>query len=190
MQKRNLFPTRIGITGSPGTGKKSVARELAKITGLEVLLINNFVIKHGLGVWRGEEYLVDFRSARRKIDTRGRIVCGHLLPYLVPNSKMDFVAVLRCSPRVLKRRYLVRRYSSKKTIENLEAEMIGVIAEKAISVYKEKVGEFDTTKTREPIRVAKRIVETILGDRPASIGGFDWLSSQFSPRALIESLRD
>ena len=189
LQKRRSLPARIGITGIPGTGKKSVGRELAKISGLDLLLINNFMIEHGLGVWRRDEYLVDLPKARGKINTQGKIVCGHLLPYLVPNSKLDFVVVLRCSPKVLRKRYLERNYPPKKIIENLEGEMIGVIAEKAISIYgKDKVAEFDTTRTRDPRLVAKRIIETIQGERPPSLGKFDWLSSQHTPQALKESL--
>ncbi|MGA2875177.1 MAG: AAA family ATPase [Nitrososphaerales archaeon] len=190
MRKPRSLPTRIGITGSPGTGKKSVGGELAKISGMDLLLINNFLIENKLGVWRGEEYCIDLRRARGKIDTRGKVVCGHLLPYLVSSSKLDFVAVLRCSPKVLKGRYLVRNYSPKKITENLEAEMIGVTAEKAISVYgKKKVGEFDTTRTKDPRTVAKRIFETIIGSRPSSLGKLDWLSRQ-SPHSLRESLHD
>ena len=146
--------------------------ELAKISGLNLLLINDFAIKHRLGFRRNKEFVVDLRKAREKIDTDGRIICGHLLPYIVPSSKLDFVVVLRCSPDTLKKRYLKRGYSGRKITENLEAEMIGVIAEKAMSVYGlEKLIEFDTSRTRAPKRVAIRIFETIQGDKSSLLSG-------------------
>jgi adenylate kinase len=183
------FPTRIGITGSPGTGKKSVGIALAKITGLDLLLINDFAIEFHLGVWQGKDFLVNLAAVRKRIDTRGRIVSGHLLPYLVPDSKIDFVVVLRCSPRTLRKRYLERNYSSEKIIENLEAEMIGVVAEKAMSVYRhEKLVELDTTKVANPKNAAKMILETIQGQRALSFGKVDWLATQRSASALLRTL--
>jgi len=188
LKKSRIFPTRIGITGSPGTGKKSVAIELAKISGLNLLLVNDFAIKHGLGAMRDKEFVVDLERARRAIDTDGRIICGHLLPYIVPKSKLDFVVVLRCSPVVLKKRYAKRGYSPEKISENLEAEMIGVISEKALSVYgSKKLIEFNTTRTRLPVRVAKRVFEMMKGDSAPTFGRVDWLSSQRSHGALIKS---
>ncbi|MHB1867494.1 MAG: adenylate kinase family protein [Nitrososphaerales archaeon] len=188
LKKSRIFPTRIGITGSPGTGKKSVAIELAKISGLNLLLINDFAIKHRFGVLRNEEFVVDLRRARKAIDTDGRIICGHLLPYIVPKSELDFVVVLRCSPNVLKKRYRKRGYSPEKINENLEAEMIGVIAEKAMTVYgSKKLIEFNTTRTRVPGRVAKRVLEIMKGDGAPTFGKVDWLYSQRSHMALIKS---
>lgn len=186
--KNQVIPTRIGITGSPGTGKKTIARELAKITGLELVHINDFAIEHSLGIWCGKEFYVDLGRTKKRIDTKRRIICGHLLPYLVPDSKIDFVIVLRCSPKILRRRYVARKYSSEKIVENLEAEMIGVISEKAMSVYsKKKLIEVDTTRTKNPANVARRILRTIETHREGSFGRVDWLS-QRSARALIESL--
>jgi len=188
LKKNRIFPARIGITGSPGTGKKSVAIELAKLSGLNLLLINEFVMKHRLGAMRNKEFVVDLERARRAIDTNGRIICGHLLPYIVPKSELDFVVVLRCSPDVLKKRYARRGYSQEKINENLEAEMIGVIAEKAMSVYgSKKLIEFNTTRTRVPGRVSKRVFEIMKGDSPPTFGRVDWLSSQRSRGALIKS---
>lgn len=183
------IPTRIGVTGSPGTGKKTVGRELAKITGFELLLFKDFAMRNGLGAWKGNEYLVDVGKASNKVDTRRKIVCGHLLPYVITDSKIDVVVVLRCAPKVLLERYRKRKYTSSKILENIEAEMIGVVSERASRVYtRKKLMEFDTTRSRNPKTLAKRILQTIQGRIPSSFGRIDWLSSRYSAQTMIESL--
>lgn len=177
--------TRIGITGSPATGKKSVGLELAKITGLKFVSVNEFAINGGFGGWVGDEFVVDIRRLRGRIDTKNKIVVGHLLPYVVPRSKLDFVAILRCSPLVLKRRYKRRGYSQSKTIENLEAEMIGDVASASLSAYGiHKLAEIDMTRIRSPSGVANRILDMSIGVKPRSFGKVDWLSNIHSATKL------
>jgi adenylate kinase len=190
-RKKHLGPnSSIGITGSPGTGKKTVGLVLARMTGLEFLSINDFAIAHSYGHWQRSEFIVDLRKTRDSINTRGKIVCGHLLPYLIPKSKLDFVAVLRCAPRELAKRYLSRKYSKQKTKENLESELIGVIAAETVLVYGlEKTAEFDTSRTK-PKSVAKKILETVRGERKRCFGEIDWMASLASFRAFLESLHD
>ena len=165
--ERGLFAgKRIGITGSPGTGKKSVGKKLAELTGLKFVSINDFAIKNHFAIRVRSEYVVDLRKLRDKIETRDRIVVGHLLPYLISDRDLDLIVVLRCSPRVLRTRYESRRYSEKKIIENIEAELIGLIADKAAEVYScDKLAEFDTSKTT-PETIGRRIVSIIKGRRP------------------------
>ena len=191
MTRKDLGPnSSIGVTGSPGTGKKTVGLALAHMTGLEFLSINDFAIAHKYGFWRRSEFIVDLRKTRDSINTEGKIVCGHLLPFLIPKSRVDFVAVLRCSPRELARRYLSRKYSKQKSRENLEAELIGVVAAKAALVYGlEKTAEFDTSRTK-PGSVAKKILETMTGGRKRHFGEIDWMASRASFRRFLESIQD
>jgi adenylate kinase len=179
------FQSRIGITGSPGTGKKSIGVELARLTGLDLLLINDFAIRKKFGIFEEGEFIVDLNKLGRTIDTRNKIVCGHLLPYLIPRSKIDFVAVLRCSPATLRKRYLKREYNESKISENLEAEMIGVIAAKSLQVYGlRKLAEFDTSRSN-PASVARRILASIRGKTARQFGKIDWLASQYSSHEVL-----
>ena len=179
LRKDYHIPSKIGITGSPGTGKKTVGRALAEMTGREFLSINDYAIAHKFGAFKDKEFEVDLRRTRGSIDTRGKIVCGHLLPYVLQSSSLDFVAVLRCSPGVLRKRYLARDYPRSKIAENLQAEFIGVVAAEALSVYgRRKLAEFDTTRTKNPRTVAKRILETMRKNSLARFGHIDWMTSQ------------
>ncbi|MGI0090162.1 MAG: adenylate kinase family protein [Nitrososphaerales archaeon] len=186
-----IFPNSIGITGSPATGKKTIGHELSNITGLEFLSLNDFAIVNRLGTQsQGDrEFIVDIPRLRKQIMaiTKGKIVSGHLLPYVVPGSKLDFVAVLRCSPAVLCKRYMKRNYPPNKLRENLEAEMIGVIAGESLRVYgKQKLAEFDTTRTKNPQTIAKRILHAISEKGGRSFGYIDWLTS--STPAMLERM--
>jgi adenylate kinase len=168
--------TRIGITGSPATGKKTVGAFLSKELGLEIISINEYALTHKLGVWKKGEFEVDTESLKGKILTKDRIVVGHLLPYVIPKRDLDFVAILRCSPLVLMKRYLERAYSEPKIEENLEAEALDIIAQKALDVFgREKVSEFDTT-SKKSSSVAYEIVETLAGRRKYSFSKIGWLN--------------
>ena len=174
----------IGITGSPGTGKKTVGKELAKLLDYDLILLNDLAIEHGKGKWAGSTFQVDTRKlAKMNIKTKGAIVVGHLLPFVVQRNKIDFVAVLRCSPFTLKQRYSKRRYSKKKVAQNIEAELLDLVSFSSLQVFgRKKIAEFDTTETR-PDLVAKKIVQTINGTRARHYGLNTWsnkaaLSSQ------------
>ncbi len=168
---------RIGITGSPATGKKSVGRVLARQLSLEFVSLNDLAIKNNLGEWDkdGKEFLVDVDRLRGiRINTKGKVVCGHLLPYVIPASKLDFVAILRSSPVVLRRRYRSRGYPEQKSRENLEAELLDIISFDSLRKYgKKKVGEFDTSWKKSEL-VATAIVQTVLGRRSAHFGIEKW----------------
>ena len=174
-KKTKIIAKRIGITGTPGTGKKSVGIEFSKLTGFEFVSINELAIKNKAGRWRKREYVVQPSKLRGKIDTEGKVVCGHLLPYVVPARDIDFVAILRCSPLVLRKRFVERSYPSKKVRENLESELLDLISLKSLEVYgRNKVFEFDTTRIKNPKTVARRIVETLRGERKRQFGLATW----------------
>src|ERR1700730_4183219 len=87
------FPQRIGITGSPGTGKKTIGQELAKKLGLEFFSINDHAIAEKWGNWNLNEFEVDQKKVSGEIPTKNRVIAGHLLPYIVPNKHLDWVFI-------------------------------------------------------------------------------------------------
>ena len=188
LSSKKLAELRIGITGSPGTGKKSIGAELAKVSGKPLVSINEYAVAHGYGSQETNEFEVDESRLKGKIPTKNSIVVGHLLPYLVRGNQLDFVAVLRCSPSVLKKRLASRGYSDEKVDENVEAEVLGVISYKTLQTFRSsKVAEFDTTRTK-PKAAAMMILDTIIGKSPMRFGAIDWLSGAESPRSLMRVL--
>jgi adenylate kinase len=167
--------TRIGITGSPGTGKKSVGKVLARLLGLHFLSLSDYAVEKKFGKWLGREYLVDPSKIRRaRIKTLNTVVTGHLLPYVLHRKDLDFVAVLRCSPEVLKVRYRKRHYSESKSLENLLAEALDIISFEALKTFgPKKVAEFDTSHKSASLS-AKAIVQTMRGKKRRSYGKVKW----------------
>jgi adenylate kinase len=167
---------RVGLTGSPGTGKKTVGRILSKFSGLEFVSINDFAIENEFAKHLGIEYVVDTRKLKGKIKTKDRIIAGHLLPYVVPNKDLDRVFVLRCSPRKLRERYLERGYPEEKIVENLEGEFIGLISSECAKIYTlNKIAEFDTTRVK-PETVARRALDVVKGKATPTFGTIDWIA--------------
>jgi len=166
---------RIGITGSPATGKKTLGKILAERLGEEYVSINEFAIKNHFAKRKNNEYIINVSRLRGKIGTNGKIVAGHLLSYVVPEKDLDLVIVLRCSPLLLRNRYQSRRYSENKIRENIEAEMIGLISAECARVYgAKKIAEFDTSKLK-PETIARRTLDIIKGRTKSSFGSIDWL---------------
>jgi adenylate kinase len=136
---------RIIITGSPGTGKSTIAATLSKKLDVELIDIKKIVNQKKLCGKNHEVDLKALHSALRPFLTqKNYIVEGHLACEI--KIPADFVLVLRTDPFVLKKRLNKRRYSKEKIIENLMAEMLDYCTQRVEKVYGKKPLEIDTSK--------------------------------------------
>ena len=142
----------VGISGTPGTGKKTVAPIVAKVMGLPPPIPVNMLAK--------VEGDVDTALLRRRLlelDPPRGVIFGHLLPHVLRKPEASFVAVLRCEPAVLRGRLLKRGYPAPKVTENVEAELIGVVLDECVRRFGSAlVHEYDTT-TAPPGKVARAL---------------------------------
>lgn len=163
----------LGITGTPATGKKTVAPIVAARLGAKCLSINELAKSYGL-VGAGSE--VDVEKLRSKLQRDidlNAVVHGHLLPHVFDSRAVCRAVVLRCEPGVLKDRLLRRGYEQAKVVENVEAELIGVVSSDSYDAFGEaKVWELDTTHTT-PEEVAAAVVK-IAGPSPKPVPRIDW----------------
>jgi adenylate kinase len=107
------FSMRIGITGTPGTGKstslKLVDTELDKIYLTE--WCNEHYSKSGIEIEVDTDVLnTEFKKKNNFI------VEGHLAHFI----ELDKLVILRCNPDVLRDRLAKRGYSKKKIMDNIE----------------------------------------------------------------------
>ena len=165
----------VALTGTPGTGKSSVAEEL-KRRGYRVESVNELADKFGCVVGIEDNVrIVDVERLAEEIEhLRGEmiIVEGHLSHLLNP----DVTIVLRCHPEKLKKRLENRGWRKEKVLENLEAEIVDSILMEAMG--NRKVYEIDATDLM-PKELAD-IIEKILKNgeeykekyRPGKI---DWI---------------
>ncbi|MBI3840619.1 MAG: adenylate kinase family protein [Thaumarchaeota archaeon] len=179
----------VAITGTPGTGKKTLSPLVARKLGLACVSVNDLAEKYGLVRAEG---MVDTEGLRERIskDFRGpALLFGHLIPYVLSRSATRIVVVLRCEPSVLRKRLLSRGYPMSQVRENLEAELIGVVAADARSALgTAKTTEFDTTHL--PVAHASALIaEAIVGNGKRV--NIDWVKgykSAPSLRSLLSGL--
>jgi len=172
------------MTGTPGTGKKSIAPFLAAELGIPCYSLNELASSYGL-LGRGQTPVVDARLLGRKVlrELDGpALLHGHLLPYAFSRRSVSKVVVLRCEPNVLKERLLSRRYGNSKVRENVEAELIGAVAADCYETFgKEKVLEFDSTSGRAD-KAAKTIA--MLTREKRTRPRIDWMRRYDSAKKL------
>ena len=148
------------ITGNPGVGKHTVAKQIAKNLNLDPIDINKVAIENGIFV-RGIETLdVDTKSLQKILDkkiTNHSLIVGHLAPYVIPRNKVNLAIVLRKSPYKLIPIYKKRKYSKQKTIENLGSEILGITFYDALKKFgPSKIHQIDTSLSSVS-KVVKRI---------------------------------
>jgi adenylate kinase len=165
---------RVALTGTPGTGKTTVAALLP----YEVIDINALV-KGGLNLGKDQERgcldadMDGLEKRLKELDTEEVTVLeGHF-----SHCFADWAIVLRLAPSKLEKRFKARNYSPKKTRENLEAEALDIILADAAEICS-RVDEIDTTN-KNPQEVADLVMRIIEEDLRLPPGQVDWLMDFF-----------
>ena len=163
----------VALTGTPGTGKSSVAGELER-RGYFVLPLDRFAEEHklvsGFDEARGTKE-IDVEALDREIRVPAKL--GFLVAHYSHHLSGNLAIVLRCHPRVLADRLRARGWAEAKVRENVEAEAIDVITQEAVArlpfVY-----EIDTTSAT-PGAVADIVLEILQGRvEGRGPGHLDW----------------
>lgn len=164
------------ITGNPGTGKHTIAKLISRKLNLEIIDINKIAISKRIFKKNNGTLDVDVDKLMKiinKMDSRNSMLVGHLAPYVISPKNVEMAVVLRKSPYNLQSTYKKRKYDSKKTLENLGSEILGI-------VYNDTVHEFGRKKTfqidtsdRLISTTAKKIESIFKGNRTED--NVDWL---------------
>lgn len=152
------------ITGNPGVGKHTISKIIAKKISYKILDINKIALSSMNLKKKSSAVDVDIKKLKnniKKLITKKSLVVGHLAPYVLTKSQAKAVIVLRKSPYSLVSVYKKRKYPHQKMIENLDAEILGIIAYDSIKKFgKNKVYQIDTTKsTPKTVKKIKSIFE-------------------------------
>ncbi|MFQ5870961.1 MAG: adenylate kinase family protein [Candidatus Geothermarchaeales archaeon] len=161
----------VALTGTPGTGKSTVAPLLEK-RGFRLCDVNGLARRCGaLRTYdhKRESWEVDLGVLERSIPKRRPLILVGHLSHLLP---VDLSIVLRCHPEILRKRLQAKGWGSSKVRENVEAEALGVIAQEAMEG--ERAFEVDTTSASTG--ETARIVLDILAGRGEryKAGSVDW----------------
>ncbi|HEV2449579.1 MAG TPA: AAA family ATPase [Thermoplasmata archaeon] len=172
----------IALTGTPGTGKSSVARALGR--RWPSLEVSDLARSVGAARGSGRAVTVDLERLRAQMPTRPArptVLVGHLA-HLLPVGR---VLLLRCHPLELSRRLSRRRsLSPRARRENLVSEAIDLIRWEVAAEGKSAL-EVDTTG-RAPASVARECSRLLGGTAPCAPPRVDWLAD---PRVTEELLR-
>lgn len=173
---------RIALSGTPGTGKTSVTKILQN-NGYHVIPLNDIALQKDFIVGvdkKRDTTIIDIAAVDRYISKQipGKdlvFIEGHAAHLL---TSVRYVIILRCHPRILKKRLQQKGWKPSKIQENIEAETIDIILCEAVDIHPEKnIFEIDTTsKTIKEVAHSIQHLITI-HFRPAktySIGQIDW----------------
>ena len=127
------------ITGTPGTGKTSLASRLAHEENRAVLHVSDVLEQEGLdSEWdaKNQCFLVDVVALSAVLERHARedpelIIDGHLSHEIDP-SLVDRCIVCKCELAELKRRLEERGYGESKVRENLDCEIFDVCFTEAL----------------------------------------------------------
>lgn len=126
------------VTGTPGTGKTTYAKEFAKKQGAKYIDVNDVIEKYNLI----EEFdkkrdckVIDEEKLVKQLkkiillanEAKESLVIDSHLSHELPKEYVDECYVMRTPIQELKRRLQERNYSEEKIQENVDAEIFEVI---------------------------------------------------------------
>ncbi len=166
---------RIALTGTPGTGKSTVAGILN--AGFRVIHLNE-LIRSGYNEGVDEErgcLIADIEGLSRLVESmEGDIILEGHVSHLLP---VDAIVVLRASPGELRQRLKKRGWSDAKISENVEAEALDAILIESVETGR-RVYEIDTTGLT-PAQVRDALLEIIGGTDRYAPGSVDFSEEAF-----------
>lgn len=189
------------ISGTPGCGKTSVAKELSNLINSKIISLNELAISDKFSFEYDQErktYIVDFevflpyilkKIEEIKQDNPLFLIIESHFSDIIPEKFIDYVFILRCDPDELFKRLDKKKYDKNKITENTQAEILGncvnYFIQKQIKV---PIFEIDTTNLNIET-VAKTIKEIVVENKDGQnyyIGKIDWLEKLFDEDRLKE----
>ena len=178
------------LTGNPGVGKHTTASEIMKQNAMyEIIDINNLAIELGFTEKAKETlevYVAELKIKMKQKVSNNSLIVGHLAPYVLDESDVDVVIVLRKNPMDLIKVFKNRGYSKEKIKSNTTTEFIGVTFNDSIlSFGEEKTFQIDTTN-KTPEQVTSIIDKIVNGKNKGDM--VDWFHLADKSAAIQELL--
>ena len=150
---------RIGISGTPGTGKTTLATAVSALTGLPHVDVSGCAKEHGWIEARDERRqtgIIDEIAVRRHLQGYADVITD---AHYAELFCCDYIFVVRCPPKQLINRLIARSYHVEKIRENVLSEMLDTCLVRAI----EAVGRSRTYEVLqdEPAAMASAVAALI-----------------------------
>jgi adenylate kinase len=189
------------ISGTPGTGKTSISNKISEMIDVNVITLNELAISEGLihdfdkkrdtnivDIDKLVSYVVKLVEELKKKGTKLVVIESHFSD-IVPNNIINYAFLLRCEPRVLRRRLKERGYKEEKITENVQAEILGNCANYLIQ-KKMAIPLLEIDTTSLDVETVSRIILDIIQDNinieKYYVGKIDWLEKLFQEGQLDE----
>lgn len=144
---------RILITGTPGSGKTSISKELSKLLKLPYFDVKVIIKNNPTTIDKIEDGEMIINSKLKKVLQKelpeNCVFETHLIEYC---SLPDLYIILRTKPSVLKKRLILRKYSKQKIMDNLEVEILDYFTQ---AIKPNNVIEFDTSRFSAKLNAKK-----------------------------------
>ena len=152
------------ITGTPGTGKTTIAKALAEALDFIYLNDKEIISRHQLSEGRDEERDAEIIDEERfaealkgECKSRDCVVDSHLSHFISPHD-IDLCIVTQCELETLKQRLELRGYSEKKIRENLDSEIFEICKFEALEMGHHV---FDISTEEETEESIKKILKKL-----------------------------
>ena len=161
---------RVAVTGTPGVGKHVIGDKVAKELGMELIDIGEVAIAKEFGQRdeRRDTFEVDTEKLKKELEKKDN--CIFVSSYS-EFMNVDLAIVIRCNPKVLKKRLEKRNWSKEKIKENLEAECLDSCLISALDNCK-VVYEVDNSGDLED--AVREVIRTIKVRPKQIIGRYDY----------------
>lgn len=151
------------FSGTPGTGKTTVSKALAKKIRYTYLDVSQLIKKNKIADSYDKKrkcYVVDIKKINnlliKKIkENKNLIIDSHLSHYL-PKKYVDFCIITKSNIKELKKRLNKRKYSKPKVRENLDAEIFDICLNEARELG-HNILLIDTTKKVNLNKIEKQL---------------------------------
>lgn len=144
--------TVICVSGTPCTGKTTLARKLSKQFNYEYIDVNKLIKDNKLNEKYDRKkrcYIVDVKKLNKLliklINAKENLVIDSHLSHYLSKKYVDLCIITKCDLKVLEKRLKKRKYNKSKIRENLDCEIFDVCLNEA-KERKHKIFEVDTSK--------------------------------------------
>ncbi len=185
----HVCPFIILVSGTPGTGKSTLAKHLCARSGWDTFTLGEFIIEHGYYVSESKERntkTIDVDKAAQMgareiltkfINSSVVIIDSHYADIVMDgfldmgeNMEKNCVSsyvketniagiVLRCHPRKLQERLMERNYSPNKIMENIQAEILSESTQNVLEVLSEELVLEINTSNQSTSNISTAIYE-------------------------------
>jgi len=150
------------ITGTPGCGKTTLAKNLAKALNFELINEKDFALKNSLGSFNEENELEiptdEFeKKANEYLEKHDNVILeGHVLCEMKIN--IDKIIVIKIDPEELEMRLEQRPYPSEKIMDNVFCEGIEYCKKQVVKNYPKEKIQIIRSESTEKLTLAKTII--------------------------------